>query len=132
MSIVTTHDAAPLDLRLASERPGVAISPAAALWIGILAPPFLALLNLELSYAMTPWTCRTGDHMLMNLSSALLLSATIAAGIGAARHLKRDWLEDSVLSRPAFMAMIGVLVSGLAAGVIVAQWLPMLFLSTCQ
>jgi hypothetical protein len=132
MSVVTNQDSPPLDLRRAPERPTVVDGGARALWFGLLAPPFLALLNLEVSYALVPWSCRTGDHVLINVSTAILLAADIIAGLGAARHLHRDWLEDSVLTRPAFMAMLGILLSALGATVIIAQWLPNAFLSVCQ
>jgi hypothetical protein len=132
MSVVTTQDSPPLDLRRAQERPEVGDKGARALWFGLLAPSFLALLNLEISYALTPWACRTGDHFIMNASTAIILLADVIAGIGAARHLRRDWLEDTVLTRPAFMAVLGVLLSALGATVIIAQWLPNAFLSACQ
>jgi len=41
-------------------------------------------------------------------------------------------LEDAVFTRPAYMAMLGVLLSALGGTVIVAQWLPNFFLSACQ
>ena len=132
MSVVTTQDSPPLDLRRAPERPEAVDGGARALWFGLLAPSFLALLNLEISYALTPWACRSGDHVVMNVSTAIILAADVIAGLGAARHLRRDWLEDTVLTRPAFMAMLGVLLSALGATVIVARWLPNAFLSVCQ
>jgi uncharacterized membrane protein YidH (DUF202 family) len=132
MNVVTAHDSPPLDLRRAPERPEAVDGGARSLWLGLLAPLLLALLNLEISYALTPWACRTGDHVLMNVSTAIILAADVIAGLGAARHLRRNWLEDTVLTRPAFMAMLGVLLSALGATVIVAQWLPNAFLSVCQ
>lgn len=132
MSVVTTQDSPPLDLRRAPERPGATHQRALALWFGLLGPSFLVLLNLEISYALTPWACRTGDHFIMIFATALFLVVDLIAGAGAARHLRRDWLEDTVLTRPAFTAMIGVLLSALGAVVIIAQWMPNLYLSTCQ
>lgn len=132
MSTVTTHDSPPLDLRRAPERPQAVDRGARALWLGLLGPSFLALLNLEVSYALTPWACRTGNHVLMNVLTAAFLAADVIVGFGAARHLRRDWLDDIVLTRPAFMAMLGILLSALGATVIIAQWLPNAFLSVCQ
>ena len=132
MSTVTTRNPTPLDLRLAPERPGIAMGGISLLWFGILGPPLLMLLNLELSYAITPWVCHTGDHFLMHASTGILLLGVLFAGLGPARQLRHDWLEDTVISRPGFMAMLGVLESALFAGVILAQWLPTLYLSTCQ
>jgi hypothetical protein len=47
-------------------------------------------------------------------------------------RLRRNWHEDTVLSRPGFMAMLGLLESALFTTVIVAQWMPHAFLSPCQ
>jgi hypothetical protein len=98
----------------------------------LLGPSFLVLLNLEINYALTPWACRTGDHFIMYGATALIFVADLLAGVGAARHLRRDWLEDTVLTRPAFTAMLGVLLSALGAVVIIAQWMPNLYLWSCQ
>jgi uncharacterized membrane protein YidH (DUF202 family) len=132
MSDVVTQESPPLDLRRAPERPGATDQRALALWFGLLGPSFLVLLNLEISYALTPWACRTGDHIIMTGATALILVADLIAGLGASRHLRRDWLEDTVLTRPAFTAMLGVLLSALGAVVIIAQWMPDLFLWSCQ
>jgi uncharacterized membrane protein YidH (DUF202 family) len=132
MSVVVTQDSPPLDLRRAPERPSPTNRSALALWFGLLGPSLLVLLNLEISYALTPWACRTGDHFIMVAATALIFVADLLAGAGAARHLRRDWLEDTVLTRPAFTAMLGVLLSALGAVVIIAQWMPSLYLWTCQ
>jgi hypothetical protein len=132
MSIVIAHDSPPLDLRRAPERPNATSRGAAALWIGLLGPSFFVLLNLELSYALTPIACRTGSHGVMIGLTIALFIADLLAGVAAARHVQRDWIEDTVLMRPAYTAMLGVLLSALGAVIIIAQWLPNLFLSTCQ
>jgi hypothetical protein len=132
MSTVTSQDQAPVDYRVASERPGIAGGGLSPLWFGIIGPLVFVLLNLEVRYALTAWMCRTGDHFLLQAATGILLLGTLLAGVGPARQLHRDWLEDTVLSRPGFMAMLGILLSALGAVVILAQWLPTLYLSTCQ
>ena len=130
-TIVERQDAPAADARPARERPD-ATGGAGILWFGILAPPLLMLLNLELSYMMTPWACRTGHTGVMHAVVACLLAVDVAAGIGAARRLRADWKDDAVVSRPGFMAMLGVLESSFFAAVLIAQWLPHLFLGACQ
>jgi uncharacterized membrane protein YhaH (DUF805 family) len=133
MNVALVQDSPPIDFRGAPERPGVGSGDGLLmLWIGMLAPPLLALTNLELSYALTPWACRTGDRVLMNIVTAILLVAVVLPGIALVRRLHHDWLEDTVISRPGFMAMLGVLESALFTGVIIAQWMPNLYLSACQ
>lgn len=132
MTVVTKRDPPSLDLRRTFERPVVVISHTPKLWRGVLAPPFLALLNLGQSCALTPWSHRTGDHVLVSASTAVSLAAIAYTGRGTARELKRSWAEDAVTSRAGLMAVLGAFESVLFAAVIVAQWLPNAYLSTCQ
>lgn len=131
VTVVQHEDTPPPDARPETERPH---SPGSAgmLWFGLLAPPFLMLLNLQLSYMMTPWACRTGQRWPMLAVTACILVVDLLAGVGAARRLQRDWHEDTVVSRPGFMAMLGVLASALFAAVLIAQWMPHAYLSACQ
>jgi hypothetical protein len=130
-SIIIQSDPAPLDLRPAPEKRSID-DGSGVLWYGILGPPLLTLLNLEVSYALTPVACRAGSMLALHLSTAILLALVIMAGVGAAMRLRKNWLEDTVLSRPGFMAMLGVLESALFATLMVAQWLPNAYLSACQ
>jgi small-conductance mechanosensitive channel len=130
--VVIQTDPAPLDVRTVTEKASILDEGAGVLFYGILGPPLLTLLNLELSYALTPVACRAGTALVMNLTTAILLALVIVAGVGAATRLRRNWIEDTVLSRPGFMAMLGMLASTLFSVVIIAQWLPHAFLSACQ
>jgi small-conductance mechanosensitive channel len=130
--VVIQTDPAPLDVRTVAEKASILDEGAGVLFYGILGPPLLTLLNLELSYALTPVACRAGTALVMHLTTAILLALVIVAGVGAATRLRRNWIEDTVLSRPGFMAMLGMLASTLFSVVIIAQWLPHAFLSACQ
>jgi hypothetical protein len=130
--VVVQTDPAPLDVRPVAEKPSIVDESTGVLFYGMLGPPLLTLLNLELGYALAPVACVTGSTLSMNLSTAILLALVILAGVGAAMHLRRNWIEDTVLSRPGFMAILGVLESTLFSAVIIAQWLPHAFLSACQ
>ncbi|HEY2897942.1 MAG TPA: hypothetical protein VGJ12_12455 [Gemmatimonadaceae bacterium] len=130
--IVIQIDPAPLDVRPVPERPSIIDEGAGVLFYGMLGPPLLTLLNLELSYALAPIACRAGSTIAMQISTAVILALVILAGVGAAMRLRRNWIEDTVLSRPGFMAILGILASTLFSAVIIAQWLPHAFLSACQ
>ncbi len=131
-SVVIQTDPAPPDVRPVSEKPSILDEGEGVLFYGVLGPPLLTLLNLELSYALTPLACRAGTALAMHISTAILLALVIVAGVGAAMRLRRNWIEDTVLSRPGFMAMLGILESTLFGVIIIAQWLPHAFLSACQ
>ena len=131
-TIVLKTDPDPLDVRPVPEKPSILDEGAGVLWYAIIGTPLLALLNLQLSYSLTPLACRAGSLFAMNLSTAILLALVVIAGVGAAMKLRRNWIEDTVLSRPGFMAMLGILESALFTTVIIAQWLPDAYLSACQ
>jgi hypothetical protein len=131
-SVILSADPAPLDARPVPEKPSIVDTGSGVLWYGILGPPLLTLLSLEVSYALTPVACRTGSSLALHLSTAILLALVIMAGVGAAMRLRKNWQEDTVLSRPGFMAMLGVLESALFAALMIAQWLPNAYLSACQ
>ena len=131
-SVVIHTDPAPFDARPVLEKPSIIDRGSGVLWYGILGPPLLTLLNLQLSYALTPLACRAGSTLAMHLSTAILLALVVMAGVGAAMRLRDNWLDDTVLSRPGFMAMLGLLESTLFSIVIIAQWLPNAYLSVCQ
>jgi hypothetical protein len=131
-TVVIHTDPVPPDVRPVSEKPSILDEGEGVLFYGMLGPPLLTLLNLEVSYALTPVACRAGTALALHISTAILLALVIAAGIGAATRLRRNWIEDTVLSRTGFMAMLGILESTLFSVVIIAQWLPHAFLSACQ
>jgi hypothetical protein len=131
-TVVVQTDPAPLDVRPVPEKASIVEDGSGVLFYGILGPPLLTLLNLEISYAIAPVACLAGSKMGMHISTAIILALVILAGVGAAMRLRRNWIEDTVLSRPGFMAMLGILESTLFSAVIIAQWLPDAFLSACQ
>ena len=130
--VVVQTDPAPLDVRGVPEKSSIVDDGSGVLFYGMLGPPLLTLLNLELSYALAPVACKAGSALAMHISTAIILALVILAGVGAAMRLRRNWIEDTVLSRPGFMAMLGILESTLFSAVIIAQWLPHAFLSACQ
>jgi hypothetical protein len=130
--VVIQSDPAPLDNRPMPEKPAALVEGEGILWYAILGTPLLTLTNLEISYALTPVACRAGTAVGLSITTAIILALVILGGIGAAMRLRRNWQEDTVLSRPGWMAMLGILESALFTIVIIAQWLPHAFLSPCQ
>jgi hypothetical protein len=131
-AVVIQTDPDPIDSRPVAEKPSILDEGAGVLWYAILGAPLLTLLNLELSYALTSVACRAGSQLGMNVMTAILLVLVVAAGVAAASRLRRIWQEDTVLSRPSFMAFLGILESTLFSAVIIAQWMPHAYLSACQ
>ena len=131
-TLVIQHDPDPLDVRAVSEKPSIVDEGIGMLWYAVIGTPLLTLLNLQLSYSLTPVACRAGSELAMHVLTAILLALVIVAGVGCALRLRSNWKEDTVLSRPGFMAILGILESVLFTTVIIAQWLPHAYLSPCQ
>lgn len=108
-----------------------------ALWFGVLAGPIAFLLNLQLNYMLTPWVCERGGEAVLHVVPLIFLVIVAAAGWVSLRNWRRtgsEWRADGggVIPRSRFMAVLGVLTSILFVLVILAQWIPNLFLSPCQ
>ena len=105
------------------------------LWAGVLVGPTAMLMQLEINYAFVLWACKTRHIWPLHLVSLVALLATIVAGFLSYRiwhRLATD--EDSAgpLPRSRFMAAVGILMSLLMCGVIVAQWLPVFIHDPCE
>jgi hypothetical protein len=108
-----------------------------SLWTGMLAAPFAFLLNLQISYMLVPWVCVTGQLFWLHLAGALTLLLALAGGFLAWRNWKKsgqEWRshERSVESRSRFMAILGLMMSGLFSLIILAQWIANLIIGPCQ
>jgi hypothetical protein len=108
-----------------------------ALWFGLFAGPAAFLLNLQISYMLAPQSCRAGSTVALHVTNVACLALAVAGGLIAWRSWRRtgrEWPGDEggVISRSRFMAALGVMTSALCALVVVAQWIPTLFLSPCQ
>ncbi len=107
------------------------------LWLGLLAGPLAALVQLEVAYALVLWVCRSQQTWPLHLVSAIALLATIAAGVIALENLRRlrarfDDDEAGTIPRSRLMAIVGALMSALMSLVIIAQWLPVFLYGPCQ
>ena len=105
------------------------------LWVGVLGGGVAWSVQMQTGYALArfshavPWL--TAVHHAVSLLGAL-------AALGAMLLAYREWrrlgggepagVEGGVSGRARFMAMLGIVTSGLFALVIVAQWVPVFFI----
>jgi hypothetical protein len=107
------------------------------LWIGVLLPPVAWFLSQQISYALVPWACATGRQFVLPLVTlAMLLPATIS-GAMAWRSWRRTGSSrpdeaGSVQAHSRFMALAGLLMSGMFVLAILAQSVPSFVLSACE
>lgn len=114
------------------------------LWFGTLTGPLIWAVHLMASYTVVTLACYTdfaqfsffgfaGTNLLIlliTLGSALLV---FLAGQAAYRHWQRlgGNLERGVQNLPEFMALLGILSSGLFLATILVAGLPAVYLQAC-
>ncbi len=107
------------------------------LWTSNLLGPLAVLIGLEIAYIFADRACVTGDMLPVHLTwLASLLASGLAGWLGW-----REWRrwggghagEDAGLGgRSRFLALMGMLLSAVAALVIAAQWSAAFVFHPCQ
>lgn len=108
-----------------------------ARWFGILAPLAAAWGQQQLAYYFVLPACRSGFWPLLHLPPILALALTLAAAVIGWRELNQSGGgregEDPMRTGSAwFFGAVALMLSGLAGILILAQWIPSLFISACQ
>lgn len=108
-----------------------------AQWAMLLTPVAAAYGQQQLSYAMVTWACSRGLVFLVHLPTLLAIGACAIAGTAAWRTFvasgpREAGDERSSDARARFMSACALTTAGFAALLIVAQWLPTVFLHPCQ
>jgi hypothetical protein len=109
-----------------------------ALWVANLLGPIVTLAGLEIAYVVADGACKTGGGVLpVHLTwLACLLLALFAGWLG-----RREWRrwgggltgeEGGPEGRSRFLALLGMLTSGISGLVIAAQWSASFFFHPCQ
>lgn len=91
----------------------------------------------QLSYGLVTWACTRDIRFLVHLPTIGALIIVAASAIHGARHLQAAgprFPEDERSSdaRERYMAVLALLSSGFATLLVVAQWLPTVFIHPCQ
>ena len=105
------------------------------LWLSVVGPPLAAFAQQQLSYSLVSVACARRAPVLLHLPSLLMLAAIAAA----AMYSWREWTRDDgsrkagngELAANPFFALLGLTMSGISMVVLLAQWLPTLFLHPC-
>jgi hypothetical protein len=104
-------------------------------WAGVLLGPAAWALHLQVSYTLATFACE--DVWRLTLHATFLVTLALAltgAYIGRAnwRASRQAQPEGLRLDRSRFMAVAGIALSLFFAIVIVAQWIPTLFIEPCR
>lgn len=107
--------------------------PLTALWFALLGGPLAWSAHLLGSYPLVPLACRTGSTaplIILTLCTAAI--ALAAAGTGWWAYRRAPGGEDTGRSRPAFMALAGLLLALLFTFAVVLEGLPALLQDPCS
>jgi hypothetical protein len=106
-------------------------------WTGVVGAPLIFLIHLEVAYLLVPLACDAGTSLVVH--GAAVVAIALAAGtgllaLGTWRRRGAEWPDASAspVSRDLFLGVVGGLLSALVVLAIVAQWIPMFFLSPCR
>jgi hypothetical protein len=108
----------------------------ARLWFGLLAGPIAWSLHLLVSYALVSVVCATGLMILLHLVALVTALVALAAGVVAWRCWQATGAREPAsrrgrVSRRAWMAFSGVVLSGLFLLSILVGGAASFFLSPC-
>ena len=107
------------------------------LWVANLLGPIATLAGLEIAYIFADRACKTGDVLPVHLTWLVCLLLTLFAGWLGRREWRR-WggglagEESGPEGRSRFLALLGMLTSGISGLVIAAQWSASFFFHPCQ
>ncbi|HEY3746902.1 MAG TPA: hypothetical protein VGL17_11700 [Gemmatimonadaceae bacterium] len=108
-----------------------------ARWFGMLAPLTAAWGQQQLAYYLVGPACRTGHVLLLHFPPILALAITGLAAFLCWSELNEIG-ESRTTDEPVqtgsewFFGAVGLFLSALALVVILAQWIPTLFIPACQ
>lgn len=107
-----------------------------AQWLAVVGPPVAVFAQQQLAYSLVAPSCANQARLLLHVPTLLML---LAIGI-AAGYSWREWNRGESRSKSGngmkpgpsrFFATLGLTMSGMAVVVLVAQWLPTLFVQPC-
>jgi len=117
------------------------------LWFGVLGAPAAWGAQLQTTYALVPWICQHRDHhYLLHLTTIVFVVIGIVCGLICWRYIHPPGRvgSDAPSSPPGtgseqggtpgltyFLAMLGLLTSGLFSLVIIAQGVAAFFIEPC-
>jgi hypothetical protein len=109
--------------------------PEGELWFGILGPPIVWAIQMQMNYSLVPFQCFGGSRVPMLVVSTIAFVISALAGAIAFKNWRRfgpHWPDDASGSgRALFMAALGLLVSAMFSLTIAAQAIATMMFHPC-
>ena len=108
-----------------------------SLWIGVLLPPIIAAIQMEADYVLVRQACAAHQGIALYAVTGGAALFTFASGLFslvAWRRFGAAWPGESadVITRGRFIAVLGMMSSGLFLLLILAQGIATLYFHPCQ
>jgi hypothetical protein len=105
-------------------------------WALLLGPIFAAYGQQQMAYGFVTWACSRNARVLVHVPTVLAIAVITVCAVGSMRTLQRvgtGWPDDgrSSIARARFMAWCSVTLCAFASLLVIAQWLPTLFIPPC-
>jgi hypothetical protein len=106
-----------------------------SLWVGLLGAPAAWLLQVQVNYALVPWSCQSGNLIPLHVASAVFLACGAGAGLAALRNWQKS-RNEQMAGEPAaqcrlFMGKLGLMVAPLFCAIIIWNWIAVTIFSPC-
>jgi hypothetical protein len=105
------------------------------LWAGLLGPPVAWLVQLQVNYALVPWSCQAGNLIPLHIASGVFLVLALASLVTAARQViyagDGSSPEDAAAQCRLFLARLGVLIGLPFAALMIWDWIALFVFSPC-
>ena len=107
-----------------------------AQWLAVVVPPLASFAQQQISYSLVSPSCTSQTIVLLHLPTIGMLALIALATAYSWRQWTRDDGRETSndrreLASTHFFALLGLTMSGMATIVVLAQWLPTLFLHPC-
>jgi hypothetical protein len=107
------------------------------LWAGLLVPPVVWALQMQLGYTMVPWACERHHRWPLHLITVIALLVALCGGYASWTVWSRlgpAWSNEMPGKKQTsrFMALLGLLITAMFSLTIIAQGIPSFVLHPCQ
>jgi hypothetical protein len=99
----------------------------------VLVPPLVWLIDLQLGYALVPWSCNTGHRAPLHLAALATVAIAAAMGVIAweSRPRVRRTHPGTIVARSRFLTFLGMTSSALFVLVLLTNELASLVIDPC-
>ena len=118
--------------------PGGKIEPSPVQeWVGLLLPAATFFVHLQVGYVLVPWACTTRQDVWVHIVGALSVVLSLAGNLAAWRTWVSAGREEpgegpGTGAHTRFLGAVGLGRGAIITLILIAQWIAVFFIGTCQ